>query len=198
VAANRAASEGITARTGVVAGAASALPFRAGSFDAVIHTDVLCWLRAKLSVLRACRRLLRPGGRIGFYSIVESPGLSAAARRRARAAGPRAVAMRSDHRRLLRAAGFGDITESDVTAAFAATAAAWLAETEPYTAELSRLEPPGTFAQRQADRRRMLAAIHAGLLRRVLVLAQSRWTSPPAGIDATAHAREVGRRHQRV
>jgi 2-polyprenyl-3-methyl-5-hydroxy-6-metoxy-1,4-benzoquinol methylase len=42
VAANRAASEGLAARTGVVAAAASGLPFRAGSFDTVIHTDVLC------------------------------------------------------------------------------------------------------------------------------------------------------------
>ena len=42
VAASRAASEDIAARTGVVASAASGLPFRAGSFDAVIHTDVLC------------------------------------------------------------------------------------------------------------------------------------------------------------
>ena len=42
VAASRAISEGLTARAGVVASAASALPFRAGSFDAVIHTDVLC------------------------------------------------------------------------------------------------------------------------------------------------------------
>ena len=42
VAASRAASEGLAARAGVVASAASALPFRARSFDAVIHTDVLC------------------------------------------------------------------------------------------------------------------------------------------------------------
>jgi len=42
VAADRAAEEGLAARTGVVASAASGLPFRAGSFDAVIHTDVLC------------------------------------------------------------------------------------------------------------------------------------------------------------
>jgi hypothetical protein len=125
-------------------------------------------------VLRACRRLLRPAGRIGFYTIVEAPGLPPAARRRARAAGPRAVAMRSDHHRLLRAAEFQDITEIDVTPAFAATAAAWLAETEPHADELARLEPPGAFAQRQADRRRMLAVIHAGLLRRVLLLARSR------------------------
>jgi 2-polyprenyl-3-methyl-5-hydroxy-6-metoxy-1,4-benzoquinol methylase len=42
VAAARAASEGLAARTGVVAAAASGLPFRAHSFDVVIHTDVLC------------------------------------------------------------------------------------------------------------------------------------------------------------
>jgi 2-polyprenyl-3-methyl-5-hydroxy-6-metoxy-1,4-benzoquinol methylase len=42
VAADRATSEGLAARTGVVAAAASGLPFRAGSFDVVIHTDVLC------------------------------------------------------------------------------------------------------------------------------------------------------------
>lgn len=81
--------------------------------------------------------------------------------------------MRSDHQRLLAAAGFHDITEIDVTPAFAATAAAWLAETEPHAAELARLEPPGAFAQRQADRRSMLATIRAGLLRRALLLART-------------------------
>jgi SAM-dependent methyltransferase len=42
LAADRATQEGLAARVGVVAAAASGLPFRAGSFDAVIHTDVLC------------------------------------------------------------------------------------------------------------------------------------------------------------
>jgi hypothetical protein len=81
--------------------------------------------------------------------------------------------MRSDHQRLLHAAGFHDINEIDVTPAFAATAAAWLAETEPHAKELARLEPPGAFEQRQADRRSMLAAIRAGLLRRTLLLART-------------------------
>jgi hypothetical protein len=100
--------------------------------------------------------------------------------------------MRSDHHRLLAAAGFRGVTELDVTPAFAATAAAWLAETEPHTAELARLEPPGAFAHRQADRRRMLAAVHAGLLRRVLLLARTYGGRQRRGIDATAHAGEVG------
>jgi hypothetical protein len=111
---------------------------------------------------------------MGFTSILEAPGLPPAARRRARAAGPRAVAMRSDHRRLLRTAGFGDVDEVDVTAAFRATAAAWLAEWESHADELARLEPPGAFEQRLRDRHAMLAAIDAGLLRRVLVLARRR------------------------
>jgi hypothetical protein len=39
---NRAASEGLLARTGVVAAAASGLPFRAGGSNVIVHTDVLC------------------------------------------------------------------------------------------------------------------------------------------------------------
>ena len=42
VAATRAQAEGLVARASVLAAAASRLPFRAGSFDAIIHTDVLC------------------------------------------------------------------------------------------------------------------------------------------------------------
>jgi hypothetical protein len=111
-------------------------------------------------------------GANGFTTIFETPGMPPAARRRARAAGPRAVAMRSDHHRLLRSAGFSAITEVDLTPAFSVTAAAWLAESEVHATELARLEPPGGFQQRQADRRAMLAPIDAGLLRRVVLLAR--------------------------
>ncbi len=41
-AADRAAAEGLAARAAMVVAAASGLPFRAGSFDAIVHTDVLC------------------------------------------------------------------------------------------------------------------------------------------------------------
>jgi 2-polyprenyl-3-methyl-5-hydroxy-6-metoxy-1,4-benzoquinol methylase len=42
VASARAKAEGLADRSSVVVAAASGLPFRAGSFDAIIHTDVLC------------------------------------------------------------------------------------------------------------------------------------------------------------
>ena len=38
----RAEKDGLTDRSSVLAASALALPFRAGSFDAVTHTDVLC------------------------------------------------------------------------------------------------------------------------------------------------------------
>jgi hypothetical protein len=69
---------------------------------------------------------------------------------------------------------FLDVAEVDLTPAFRATAAAWLAESEAHAGELARLEPPGAFAQRQADRRAMLAAIDAGLLCRGLLFARRR------------------------
>jgi predicted O-methyltransferase YrrM len=42
VAADRATAAGLAARVGMVVAAASRLPFRPGSFDAIVHTDVLC------------------------------------------------------------------------------------------------------------------------------------------------------------
>jgi ubiquinone/menaquinone biosynthesis C-methylase UbiE len=38
----RARTDGVAARVAAVASSARALPFRAGSFDAVVHSDVLC------------------------------------------------------------------------------------------------------------------------------------------------------------
>jgi hypothetical protein len=108
---------------------------------------------------------------MGFYTIFESPGLSRAARRRARAVGPRAVAMRSDYYRLLRSAAFRDITVLDVTTAFRATAAAWLAQSQLHANELAKLETPRVFEQQQLERQARLDAIDTGLLRRGLFLA---------------------------
>ena len=47
-----------------------------------------------------------------------------------------------------------------------------LAGPKAHAGQLARLEPPGAFAQRQADRRSMLAAIDTGLLRRALAVAR--------------------------
>ena len=122
-------------------------------------------------MLRALKRLLRPGGRIAFTTIYVTPGLAPAPRRRAHRSGPRAVASRSDQTRLLASAGFVDIDERDVTAEFAVTARAWLTEWEAQADVLAPLEPPGGFDERQRERRAQLTAVEDGLLRRGLFAA---------------------------
>jgi hypothetical protein len=133
-------------------------------------------------VLRALRKLLRPGGRIAFTTIYVTPGLSASERRRAHRSGPRAVASRSEQTRLLVSARFVDAEEVDVTASFAATATSWLRECEANAEELATLEGQSAFDERQHERRILLAAIEDGLLRRGLFSATrpdwSRRTAP--------------------
>jgi hypothetical protein len=108
---------------------------------------------------------------MAFTTIHVTRGLDQAARRRAGRSGPRAVATRSTYPRLLRAAGFVDVDEHDVTAAFIDTARAWIDLREDHAADLAPLEPPGSFAERQRNNRTQLAAIEEGLLRRALISA---------------------------
>ncbi len=122
-------------------------------------------------MLRALGKLMRPGGRIAFTTIHLAPDLPPASRRRARRAGPRAVASRASQARLLEAAGFGDVDELDITEAFIDTQRAWLDARARHRDELAALEPPGAFDQRQADHRAQLVATEAGLLRRAMLSA---------------------------
>lgn len=108
---------------------------------------------------------------MALLTIFVTPGLPPAARRRARQAGPRSVATRSDYRRLLAAAGFGDLHEIDATGAFVRTARAWLDERERHAAELAAIESTDIFQQRQQDQRVLLAAAEEGLLRRAMFTA---------------------------
>jgi len=119
-------------------------------------------------VLRALKQLLRPGGRIAYTTIFVTPGLDPVRRRRARRSGPRAVGSRSDQRQLLVSAGFTDIEVVDLTTDWAVTARGWLEGWTANQAELSALESPAAFTQRQKERQTQLCAIDDGLLRRGL------------------------------
>jgi SAM-dependent methyltransferase len=47
-----------------------ALPFAAGSFDAVVHSDTLEHVQNPVHALSECRRILRPGGVLAFTAPV--------------------------------------------------------------------------------------------------------------------------------
>jgi cyclopropane fatty-acyl-phospholipid synthase-like methyltransferase len=168
---DRARRDDLAARAAFVVATGARQPLRPGSFDAVVHTDVMCCLGPKVSVLRACRRLLRPGGRLAFTTIHAVPGLNSHQRRHAHRAGPVNVATRADYPTLIARAGFTDIVQIDVTRDYAATQRAWYEANERRAAAMRRLTSDAEFAQAQADRRLTTDAIAAGLLRRSLFTA---------------------------
>jgi len=91
----------------VVEGRAEQLPFEDGRFTAVSMSVVFFFLDDPLAVLRECRRVLRPGGRIAIYTT--SPEL------RGTPAAPEPVATAGHFHddeelvRLAAAAGFSDV-----------------------------------------------------------------------------------------
>lgn len=167
----RAGADGLLGRATYALATGRHQPFRSGSFDAVVHTDVLCCLGPKLAMLRACRALLRPGGTLAFTTILVAPGLDAAQHRRAVRAGPWQVRARRPYADLVAQAGFTDVVEIDVSEDYRRVQAAWLDASEAHAAELRALMTEAELRLAQADRRQALAAIDDGLLRRSILTA---------------------------
>jgi cyclopropane fatty-acyl-phospholipid synthase-like methyltransferase len=121
-------------------------------------------------VLRACRRILRPGGRTGFTTIVVASRLSKKAHRRAVSLGPRATASTRPLDELTTAAGFVEVDVVDVTDAFLVTARSWLSEWSRHEAELRPILGDD-LDERRSDRQDLIRGVEEGLLKRVLVTA---------------------------
>jgi hypothetical protein len=122
-------------------------------------------------VLRACARLLRPGGRTAFYTIHPAPGLTPAQRRRASRDGPIAVATPREYDEMLAAAGFVDVVQRDATAEFVTAARAWIDQSDWHRDALVAQSGQEAFDDRQRERRAQLRAVEDGLLRRSLFAA---------------------------
>jgi cyclopropane fatty-acyl-phospholipid synthase-like methyltransferase len=167
----RAADDGLADRAGYAVATGRHQPLRPGVFDAVVHTDVLCCLGPKLAVLRACRRLLRAGGRMAFTTIYVPEGLDARQHRRGVRAGPWHVSTRRPYPELVAQAGFTDVIEIDVTDDYARTQQAWFDISEAHADDLRRVMSNADFAFAQRNRRIASDAIAAGLLRRGLFVA---------------------------
>ena len=72
------------------------------------------------------RRVLRPGGRIAFFTIEFPRDMHAARRRALREVAPRATWARAPYDRMLAASGFADVYARDVSAEYLDTTAAWV------------------------------------------------------------------------
>ena len=161
---DRAAADGLAARCSVVAGSAGTLPFPDHSFDAISHSDVLCCAAPKLEILRSCRRVARPGAKMGFSVIAVAPSLPPAQRRLAIESGPLQVDAPQGYADMLAATGWQVLERRDVTTQFCESLSASLdamnARAGELVAALGSEEVLGRVQRQQAT----LEAARSGLL----------------------------------
>jgi ubiquinone/menaquinone biosynthesis C-methylase UbiE len=171
IAADRAAVDRPSGVCWVAVADGAELPFENGKFDSISHSDVLCCLEAKLSVLSDCRRVVRAGGRMAFTVIVTAPHLSSADRERAAEFGPPFVETPVEYSTMLREAGWAITHHRDLTDEFAETARRLLREEEARADGLSDLLGQAKYCEKLARRRMTVRVIEEGFLRRELFAA---------------------------
>jgi SAM-dependent methyltransferase len=171
VAEERAARDGFAASIKTALADAADLPFPDAGFDAISHSDLLCCLERKQTVLGECRRVIRPHGRMGFTVISIAPCLTAEQHRRAIANCNELVESESDYPTLMARAGWSITARWDLSVDFAASCARQIEADEAYGGDLTALIGGDEYAERLAGWRSKLAAIRDGLLLREMFVA---------------------------
>jgi ubiquinone/menaquinone biosynthesis C-methylase UbiE len=167
-AAKRAAAEELAGACWVAVADGSQLPFEREGFDAVSHSDLLCCLEAKHSVLKECRRVARGGAKMAFTVISIASDLLSADYQRAVEFGPPFVESALEYPALLDRSGWRTTDYVDVTAEYAATVRRLLSAWEEREDRLADLLGAAEFSAMVTRRRGGLAAIEDGLLKREL------------------------------
>ncbi|MDH3743376.1 MAG: methyltransferase domain-containing protein [Hyphomicrobiales bacterium] len=170
IAEQRAAKDGISAMVTTKIADAANLSFPDNSFDAISHSDLLCCLMHKRSVLASCRRIVRQTGRMAFTVISVAPGLSTTLRRRAIENGPEFIESADDYTSMLDQTGWKILAYQDISASYAASCNRQLEADEAHEEDLATLIGSKEYSERVAGWRAKLAAIGDGLLRRELFL----------------------------
>ena len=117
----RAEADGMTSQLSTVQGDAADMPFSSESFTAISHSDVLCCLEDKLTVLQECRRVINADGRMCFTVIRLADGLKGTAMERALQSGPEFIRSEARYPSMLKSAGWQIIQQDDITGAFCAS-----------------------------------------------------------------------------
>ncbi len=123
-------------------------------------------------MLRANKRILKPGGTLAFVTIEVEPTSNRRRRRRAASVGPPAVATSSTYPALLRSAGLVEVERIDLTEEYQSTASAWFTERQRRADSFTREFGEEELTEETATGQHTLDAIADGLLRRVLYVAR--------------------------
>ncbi len=157
---------GDVSRMAVASGAA--LPFRQNWFHAISHSDVLCCLVDKLSVLKACRLVVQDDGKMIFSVILIPPDLSESDYRQAAESGPSFITADDSYPNLLQQAGWELVEQTGLTTEFLETLLLGLEGELNHVAELEKLLGKEETSIRIARSRGYIAALEQGLIKREL------------------------------
>jgi SAM-dependent methyltransferase len=166
----RAEDDGISDRIETVAGSGAALPFEDACFDIVSHSDVLCCMPEKLSMLRECRRVIRDDSATLFSVIYIPQGLSESDHARAIEAGPPFIDTPDDYCNMLEETGWRVDTRIDVTAGYRQSLGA-LIHAFDKDSELRDALGEATVRDSRERRQEQVDSIDTGLLVREIFLA---------------------------
>ena len=168
---DRAIGDGVNAVAAVAD--AAVLPFGIGTFDGVIHSDVLCCLSQKREVLDECRRVVPPGGRMAFTVLEVMPGLSPLDHGRGVECGPEYVDSDISYTDLLTETGWSEVGSQDLTDQFGAMAQRRLTARETRRDRLVELLGRDRVEEVLEANRKRIASVEEGLLRRCMYLAKA-------------------------
>lgn len=171
VAIERAVADGLVQRCRVVVADGATLPFKDASFDALSHSDVLCCMPAKLSMLRACRRVARVGAKMVFSVIALTPTLSEFERQIAIESGPPFVDVADGYAFLLRNSGWRLLQRMDVTGEFSRTMRTRFDGMQTRAGALAEALGLDEFSERLKRVQATIAAVDGGLLKREIFVA---------------------------
>jgi len=164
IAKRRAAADNLT----MVVASGTSLPFRQGWFNAISHSDVLCCLVDKLSVLKACREVVHAEGKMIFSVISISPDLSHADYETAVESGPSFITSDDSYPDLLRKSGWELIEQVNLSVKFMDALQAKLKNELKYADDLESLLGKDETYTRLTRTRSYIDAVEQGLIRREL------------------------------
>jgi ubiquinone/menaquinone biosynthesis C-methylase UbiE len=168
VARERGDSERLPGICTVAVASGSALPFRTNAFDAISHSDVLCCLIDKLSVLKACRDVINANGKMIFTVILISPGLSSANYQKAIECGPSFMAAEDSYEILLDMAGWKLIDRVNLSSEFFETLQVGLGNELDHNEALEKLLGINEALRRLNRTRSYIKGLEQGYIRREL------------------------------
>ena len=135
------------------------MPFPSDSFSAISHSDVLCCLEDKLTVLRECRRVINADGRMCFTVIRLADGLKGTSMDRAMQAGPEFIHSEAHYPSMLQSAGWQITEQDDITGAFLTSTERMIAAEEKQSESLRALRGDEANGTVQANLRSRLQAV---------------------------------------